>query len=196
MTKTNTRENGQHTRMLCLSAVFTALIAVGAFLKIPIPYVPFTMQYFFTMLSGLLLGKKYGTASVAVYVLLGLMGVPIFAEGGGIYYLFKPSFGYLLGFILGTYVTARLVEEREVLTKKRIFLANFVGLLIVYALGMLYYFLIANYWVGGEGISLWGLFLYCFVLCVPGDFILCVLGALLGERLIPLTEKYHSPVQN
>lgn len=53
--------------------------------------VPFTLQYLFTMLAGLLLGSKRGTISVVAYMLLGLAGLPIFSEGGGLWYVFKPS---------------------------------------------------------------------------------------------------------
>lgn len=84
------------TRSLVYCALFTALIAVGAFIKIPIPVVPFTLQYLFTMLAGILLGSL----SVLAYMILGLIGLPIFSEGGGIGYVFKPSFGYIIGFAL------------------------------------------------------------------------------------------------
>ena len=81
------------TKSLIYCGLFTALIAVGAFIKIPVPVVPFTLQYLFTMMAGLLLGPKLGALSVTFYMLLGLAGLPIFSEGGGIWYIFKPSFG-------------------------------------------------------------------------------------------------------
>ena len=70
------------TREMTLCALFTVLTAVGAFIKIPIPVVPFTLQFLFTMMAGLLLGGRLGAASVGLYALLGLIGLPIFAEGG------------------------------------------------------------------------------------------------------------------
>ena len=79
------------TKTLIYCSLFTALIAAGAFIKIPVPVVPFTLQYLFTMLAGLLLGSKRGTISVVAYMLLGLAGLPIFSEGGGLWYVFKPS---------------------------------------------------------------------------------------------------------
>ena len=91
----------RRTKAMILCALFAALAAVGAFLRIPVPLVPFTLQFLFTNLAGLLLGKKLGAVSVGVYVLLGLMGLPIFTGGGGIGYLVHPTFGYLIGFILG-----------------------------------------------------------------------------------------------
>ena len=69
------------TRSLVYCALFTALIAVGAFIKIPIPVVPFTLQYLFTMLAGILLGSRLGSLSVLAYMILGLIGLPIFFRG-------------------------------------------------------------------------------------------------------------------
>lgn len=174
-----------------MCAVFTALTAVGAFIKIPVPIVPFTLQYLFTMLAGLLLGGKYGAASVGAYVVLGLIGLPIFAEGGGFYYVLKPSFGYLIGFIIGAYVTGRIANKTNTPSLPRLLAANFAGLGIVYLAGMIYYYFCANFWIAGDGISLYSLFIYCFALAVPGDIALCILAAFLGKRLIPITAKYR-----
>ena len=121
---------------MAVCSLFTALTAVGAFIKIPVPVVPFTLQFLFTMLAGLLLGGRLGAVSVLAYALLGLAGLPIFAEGGGFWYLLKPSFGYILGFILAAYVTGRMTEKREGQTLGKILIANFIGLAIVYGVGM------------------------------------------------------------
>ena len=72
----------------------------------------------------------------------------------------------------------------------RLLAANFAGLGIVYLFGMVYYYLMSNFYLGNP-IGLWPLFLYCFLLAVPGDgdIVLCILGALLGKRLIPILNK-------
>ena len=121
------------TKGVIYCGLFTALIAVGAFIKIPIPVVPFTLQYLFTMLAGLLLGSRLGTLSVLSYMLLGLAGLPIFSEGGGIWYVFKPSFGYIIGFAVGTFVTGWIAEQMEKKTITRYLIANLAGLFCVYA---------------------------------------------------------------
>ncbi len=176
------------TQELVLGGVFTTLIAVGAFIKIPVPVVPFTLQFLFTMLAGLLLGGRRGAMSVGVYILLGLIGLPIFAEGGGFWYILKPSFGYLLGFMLAAYVTGRMVERRARLSTGWVIAVNFLGLFIVYAAGMIYYYVICNY-VIDTPIALGPLFLYCFVLAVPGDICLCVLAAILTVRVKPVFDR-------
>ena len=85
------------TRNMVLCALFAALIAIGAFIRIPVPYVPITFQGFFVLLAGFLLGPKYGAASMLIYIAVGLVGIPVFTEGGGIMYVLKPTFGYLIG---------------------------------------------------------------------------------------------------
>lgn len=173
------------TTNLILCSLFTALIAVGAFIKIPVPVVPFTLQFLFTTLAGLLLGSRKGAISVVAYMILGLAGLPIFSEGGGFWYVIKPSFGYIIGFCIGTYVTGLIAERMKEKTVPRYMLANFIGLLIVYAVGMIYYYIICNY-VIDTPIALGPLFLYCFVLAVPGDICLCILAAALVKRVKPI----------
>ncbi len=175
-------------RDMALCALFTALTAVGAFIKIPVPVVPFTLQILFTMLAGLLLGGRLGAVSVGLYAFLGLAGLPVFAEGGGLWYLLKPSFGYILGFIVGSYVTGKMTENPDGLTYHKILIANFTGLAIVYGMGMIYYYVICNF-VINTPIGLWPLFLYCFLLVVPGDICLCFVAAALAKRLKPVLER-------
>ncbi len=170
---------------MTLCAIFTVLTAVGAFIKIPVPVVPFTLQVLFTMLAGLLLGSRLGALSVGLYMILGLAGLPVFTQGGGLWYLLQPTFGYILGFILGSYVTGKMTEQRDTLTFGRILIANFAGLAIIYVMGMIYYYVICNY-VIHTPIGLWPLFLYCFLLAVPGDICLCFLAAGLAKRLKPI----------
>lgn len=176
------------TQTLAYCSLFTALIAVGAFIKIPVPVVPFTLQFLFTTLAGLLLGPKWGTVSVVAYTVLGLIGLPIFSQGGGFGYVLIPSFGYIIGFCAGTFVTGLMAQRAKKKTVPRYMLANFVGLLIVYAVGMLYYYIICNY-VIDTPIAFGPLFLYCFVLAVPGDICLCILAALLVKRVKPILDR-------
>lgn len=181
-------QSGSKARQLTYIALFTALIAVGAFIRIPVPVVPFTLQFLFTMLAGLFLGGKNGAVCVAVYTVLGLIGLPIFAEGGGIGYLIKPSFGYILGFCAASYVTGKLAQRLTTVTFKKLLFCNLIGLFIVYGMGMVYYYVICNY-VTATPIGLWPLFLYCFLLAVPGDICLCILAAVLTQRLQPVINR-------
>ena len=83
-----------------LCGMFAALITVGAYIKFHIGAVPFTMQVFFVILAGMMLGRKFGSISVLVYIAAGLVGIPVFTDGGGIWYFLNPKFGYIIGFAI------------------------------------------------------------------------------------------------
>ena len=91
--------NRTNLQYIILTALFTALTAVGAFIKIPVGPTPISAQLLFIALAGMILGPYWGALSQVLYVALGLAGLPIFTGGGGISYIYSPSFGFLLGFI-------------------------------------------------------------------------------------------------
>jgi len=125
---------------LILAAFFTGLTAVGAFVRIPLPIVPITLQVLMVLLSGLLLPPGGALFSQSAYILLGLAGIPIFAGGGGISYIIAPTFGYLLGQIPASWAISMLVQrgERSIFS---MFLASIAGIGIIYTLGAVLLFL-------------------------------------------------------
>ena len=170
------------TRELVLCALFVALITAGTFVRIPVGTDVYTLQFLFTLLAGLLLGARLGALAVVVYILLGLAGVPVFASGGGPSYVLQPTFGYLIGFIGGAWLTGYIAHQSAMPSLQRLLAADFAGLIIVYACGMVYLALINNVYLGTP-ISLWTLFVYCFVLPIPGDIFLCIVAAFLARRI-------------
>lgn len=178
-------------RDLAMGGLFSALIAVGAFLKVTIPVQPvpmhFTLQFFFVLLSAFLLGSRLSLASVCTYLVIGLCGIPIFASGGGPAYLLKPTFGFLLGFAAAGYVTGKVYERRHRNTFPWLLFSASWGLVVMYLSGMVYFYICSNYilhvTVGWKLV-----FINCFLLTVGQDFILCVLAAMLARRLIPILE--------
>lgn len=129
-------------------------------------------------------GSQKGCAAVCAYILLGLLGFPVFAQGGGIGYIFEPSFGYLIGFALGAYATGKVAGHTARPSFARLLAANLCGLAIVYLAGLAYCYCIRNFYLASP-LGLWPLLLYGLVLAIPGDIALCVLAALLGKRLLP-----------
>lgn len=132
------------TTDLALVAVFAALIAACTLVPaIPVGIgVPITMQTFGVMLAGLVLGPRRGFLAVLLYVLVGLAGLPVFAQGGaGLANLLKPSAGYLLAFPLGALITGAIaVRTRNLQIRRPITLAfsGVVGcILVVHPLGIL-----------------------------------------------------------
>jgi biotin transport system substrate-specific component len=118
------------------AALFAALTAVGAYLFVPIGPVPIVLQNMFVFLTGLLLGSRWGLASVAVYLLAGLCGLPVFAGGaGGIGRLFGPTGGFLLGYLPAVFLTG-MVAERRPGSMRRDVLAMVLGSAVLYACGV------------------------------------------------------------
>ena len=96
-------------RMMVYASLFAALTAVGAFLALPIGPVPIVLQNMFVFLAGLLLGSRWGLASVGVYLLAGAVGLPVFAGGlGGLGRLIGPTGGYLIGYLPTVFISVKL----------------------------------------------------------------------------------------
>ena len=170
--------------MVC-GGMFTALVAAGAFIQVPVPGLDsFTLQFLFVLLAGMLLGYKLGAVSVGVYVLLGLCGLPIFAAGGGIAYIFRPSFGYLLGFIVAAFVVGWITVKWKKTGYVKYLLAAFAGFGVTYAIGLTYKYFMLNFYVGAKTAFVMVL-ADCFPLDMPGDVVLCFLSAALAVRLVP-----------
>ena len=177
--------------MLCLTALFSALIAVGAYIRIPVPPIPITLQTFFVILSGTLLGKNYGSLSVIVYIILGLTGLPVFSGGGGIYYVLNPSFGYIIGFILCAFIVGKIVHKRENPSFRRIFISSLIGIFSVYIAGIIYYILVLGIFTDNADWSAKTILVSGFLLFVPIDVVIAFISSLISERLILHTKKYR-----
>lgn len=179
-------------RDLAFCGLFTALIAVGAFIKVTIPVQPvpmhFTLQFFFVLLSALLMGAERSLASVGTYLTIGLCGVPVFASGGGPAYLLRPTFGFLIGFAAAGFLTGRVFERKRKTSFSWLLFSAFCGLLADYLCGMVYFYVCSNYVL--HVLVSWRLvFINCFLLTVGEDFILCVLAAMLAKRLLPVLDQ-------
>ncbi len=172
-------------RQLIYCALFSALTATGAFFKIPMPYFDYvTLQTLAVLLAGMLLGSRAGALSQIAYVLLGLVGVPVFAGGGGFGYVLKPTFGYLMGFCLAAWLIGKLLEKRPRLERKFIhyYLTGLAGLGALYSLGILYRWFITNF-IMEVSLPFWTLVLSCLTLEIPKDILICALAAWLAGRL-------------
>lgn len=176
------------TKELVLCSIFTALIWVGAFIKIPVMHVPVTLQIMFTNLAGLMLGSYLGSLSVLVYVLLGLMGVPVFTMGGGIGYVFNPTFGYLVGFIVGTFAAGKIAEKNTENSLVKYWIASAVNLMIVYSIGIIYMYFLMNFYLGKE-ISIKTAILHGMLIPLPGNIITIVLSTFVLKKLAPIVRR-------
>ena len=99
------------TKDLVLIAIFAALTAIGGFLNIPTPLVPFSLQFLFCAYAGVFLGARNALLSQLLYIGIGLAGLPVFTKGGGIGYLFQPSFGFCWASPHAPFIVGLIVER-------------------------------------------------------------------------------------
>jgi biotin transport system substrate-specific component len=126
----------EQLRWLVLASLMSALTAVGAYIHVPIGPVPIVLSTLFVILSGLLLGSRWGPASMGLYLLVGAIGMPVFAGGkGGLVHFFGPTGGYLFGYILASWITGFISERSPGLWMLDI-LAVLIGSLVIYGLGI------------------------------------------------------------
>jgi len=128
--------SSQQLKRMVYAALMAALTAAGAYIAIPLGPVPIVLQNLFIMLAGLLLGGRWGLISVAVYLLAGAVGLPVFAGGtGGVGKFVGPTGGYLLGFGAAAYLIGIISESGRGRVTIDV-LAMVAGTLIIYAFGV------------------------------------------------------------
>ena len=170
---------------LTFISLFAALTAVGAFIKIPIPYVPLTLQTLMVMFAGLVLGSRRGALSQVLYLTIGLIGLPIFAQGGGPGYVLQPSFGFLVGFIPGAYIIGKIVEKEAVLKFPRILTGLLLGQAAIYLIGISYLYFIFNFIIH-KPLSLSATLTIGLLVFIPGDIIKTIVAAAV---LVPIRRR-------
>jgi len=122
-------------QMTVYSSLMAALIAVGAFIAVPVGPVPIVLQNLFVMLAGLLLGPKWGLASVGIYLLAGICGLPVFSGGGaGLGHFFGPTGGYLIGYLPAVFLIGFTSEKNESMLLRIV--ALIAGAALVYLFGV------------------------------------------------------------
>lgn len=140
------------TKDMTKAAMFTALACVAAIIS---HYggealVPFSLLPLVVFLAGGLLGGRVAAVSMAVYILIGLLGIPVFASPpfGGIGYVLKPSFGFLLGYVIAAWVIGTILEPGVRHSIIKYVIAMALGLVVIYAFGLPYLYLMAKYYFG------------------------------------------------
>lgn len=164
------------TKNLVLCALFAALIAIGTHIKIPTPLLPLTLQTLFVVLSGLVLGHKYGAIAVCVYVAAGLIGLPVFTGSA-----LNPTFGYIIGFIPGAWLAGLIAEKyRPCFTTWTA--GAIAGIAVIYAFGIPYYYLMSKFYLGNE-LGAKTLLIYFVLMPMPGDIIKSIAAGFIVQRL-------------
>lgn len=170
------------TKDITKIALLVALIAVGAFISIPIGPVPFTLQNFFVFMTGLLLTPFYAGLTVFIYVLLGLIGIPIFAGfTGGIQSVLKPSFGFLIAFIIGAAFISKFAHGKKNFGKIMVVLV--LAEVIFYVIGLPYMYYILNV-VMGNPMDISKVFTVGMIPFIIPDMAKALVAAIIAPRIL------------
>ncbi len=173
----------QKTKYLTLSALCTALMVVGAYLRFPLPFlaVQFTTQVFFLLVTGLVLPPKYSAGALCAYVLLGLIGLPVFSQGSGLQTVLTYNFGYLLGFIFSAFITS-VLRKRWKEKKWGYIVPALIGVLAVYAVALPYAALVSAIYMA-KPIAFTALINGFFLAFLPLDILKAAGAALVASQL-------------
>ena len=169
---------GLPLRVLVYASLFGALTAVGAYISIPLYPVPITLQTMFTILAGLLLTGRTAALSQVVYVLLGVIGLPVFSGGkAGLGVLFGPTGGYLIGFIVAALVVGWLKQTKKDASWPWYALCSVLGIIVIYVIGVLRLAQVAHMTLS-KGLVVGALpFL-------PGDALKCTVSVLVASKIV------------
>lgn len=187
-------------RDITMTAVFAALAVVAAMLvRFAGPIVPFSLLPFVVMLSGGLLGARLGALSIIVYILLGLIGLPVFATPPfcGPSYILTPTFGFLLGFVASAYVIGTLLKNREQSGIMRYFFSMLAGVVVYYVIGLPYLYVILNFYLA-KNVSIAYVIAIGFTPFILFDLVKTAAAAALARAVYRRLSAYgvdHSPAQ-
>ena len=180
-------KSGMSALSLVYSGMFAALMMIGANITAFAPFltvggVPITLQTFFAILAGLILGSRLGAISMTVYMFIGLAGAPVFAKfGGGIGWLISPTFGFIVSFIFVAYVVGKIVEKNGHLNSY--IFAALVGFVINYGIGTNWMYFAYKSWAAAPDAFTYKLAWLWMVPPLPKDIILSVLAGIFGHRM-------------
>lgn len=165
-------------------ALSTALLAVSSIVVLPIGVIPITLQVFFFLFIPALLGPLKGLMTIILYIVMGLIGLPVFAGGsGGIGSILSPSFGY----VLGALVVALIVGTGMKNYKSKLHTLGMMGVALgaLYVIGMSYQYLVMNT-VLQTPISIMSILSVNFTVFLPIDVLKLILAVGLYDRLYKL----------
>ncbi|MEH7548056.1 biotin transporter BioY [Neobacillus vireti] len=172
---------------LTLAAMFVALMAIGANISTIAPFlhvggVPITLQTFFAILAGAILGSRLGSIAMTVYMLVGLVGVPVFADfTGGLSIIIRPTFGFILSYIFVAFMIGKMVERNKSLSA--FITASLIGMAVNYLFGTNWMYFAYKLWAAApEGFSYKMAWLW-MAAPLPKDIVLSVLAAIMAHRL-------------
>ena len=184
--------NHSRTLQMVHIAMFSVLMMVGANISafLVIGGVPITLQTFFAILAGILLGSRTGAIAMLFYAFIGLVGLPVFSQfSGGIDSLITPTFGFILSYIIVAYVVGEIV--RRFPTVKGFVIAALVGTVINYLIGTNWMYAAYKLWFAAPSGFTYQMAWAWMVVPLPKDIILAVFAGIFSHRLQPIVQRFR-----
>lgn len=172
---------------LCFMVVFLSLLIISSKISIEIGIIAITLQTFAVSITSYLLKWKKAAIVFLTYIIMGLVGIPVFSTGGGYYYILKPSFGFIIGFFVSAFITGSNIFSNS---KIAFFLKGIIGLLVIDIIGMIYMFIILKFYLQSENANIVFILQAGFLPFIVKDLISVVLAGLISLRLEPILDEY------
>jgi len=184
-------------------ALFAAIICAGAFMKIPLGLVPIVLQNVLCILSGVLFGGIISAAPTALFLLAGLVGLPVYSGGSsGPAVWIGPTGGFLAGYLFGALLAGLIagkpdVDESKITWKNavRITIAIFAGMIILYVPGVIHFARWARKMekVPADKTALAFTLSACVLPYLPGDLLKIIVAVPVALKIRPLLARYLYP---
>ncbi|WP_018663802.1 biotin transporter BioY [Heyndrickxia acidiproducens] len=172
---------------LCYAAIFVALMAIGSNITSIVPFlvvggVPITLQTFFAILAGAILGSRLGALSMAAYMIIGLLGAPVYARfSGGFQNVLSPTFGFIVSFIIAAYAVGKVIEKHNHLSAY--FTAAIIGLIINYLIGTNWMYAAYKIWAQAPQAFSYKIAWIWMAVPLPKDIVLSLFAGWMAHRI-------------
>lgn len=160
-------------------AIMEALLIVCSKFAFNIGPIPLTLQTFAVFIIPLILGVKKSIIVFSLYIIMGIAGLPVFSKGGGFSYVFEPSFGFIIGFFISSIIIGISSNSNKIYSK---YLTTTIGLLVINICGVIYMYLIMNYYLGIDK-SFIDVISLAVLPFIAKDFITAFLACIIYSRL-------------
>lgn len=186
--------------LIAVNALFAAIVCVGCFIKIPLGPIPIVLQNALCLLTAVILGGYLGAIPTALFLVAGLIGLPVYSGGtSGLSVWMGPTGGFLPGYLIGAFVSSLIAGKPSIEEKKfswkmliKISIALLVGMVVLYIPGVIWF----SHWAKAAGKVAEGktVLAYTMGACVlpyiPGDLIKIVIAVPIALKIRPVLAQY------
>lgn len=167
---------------LTIMAISLAILIICSKISFNIGIISLTLQTFAVVIISLLLKWKASAIVFITYIVMGLIGLPVFSTGGGFQYVLLPSFGFIIGFLISSLFIGSNIGNTRLLK----IIKSIIGLLIIDSIGLIYMYLILKYYLNSPNANFMYVIEVGFLPFIIKDLISVVLASLIAIRIEPI----------